>query len=299
MLTQEQLDLRKKGIGGSEIAALLGLDKYTSPLQIWKNKLGIDEPFEGNKYTRAGNKLEPVIKEYFTEETGFGLQGDNSTHQDGFKISTPDDIYFEKKPKDIIEGFEVGILECKATLKYLEEPEDSWVCQGNWYAGNLGLKKIAIAWLERGVDFKYRILDFNQDLYEHMVKVAERFWNDYILKQVPPPAMTEADVNYLYPKHEIGKTIEARQEVYNDYLQLLQLKKQSKELNEQIENLELNLKLCFFDAENLIYGGETIATYKSPKPTIKFDTERLKAENPAIYSQYLDERQNSRRLHLR
>ncbi|HFC9341278.1 TPA: YqaJ viral recombinase family protein, partial [Enterococcus hirae] len=40
MSHQEWLEDRKKGIGGSDVATVLGLNKYKSPYQLWLEKTG-------------------------------------------------------------------------------------------------------------------------------------------------------------------------------------------------------------------------------------------------------------------
>lgn len=52
---------RKKQLGASEVAAILGLSRYTSPFEVWAVKTGRLQPFEGNEATRIGQRLEPLI----------------------------------------------------------------------------------------------------------------------------------------------------------------------------------------------------------------------------------------------
>lgn len=43
-LTAENIENRKKGIGASECAIVLGLCKYKSPYELWLEKTGRKEP---------------------------------------------------------------------------------------------------------------------------------------------------------------------------------------------------------------------------------------------------------------
>src|SRR6478609_4654033 len=56
---------RAKGIGGSDAGSLLGLNKYSSPLDVWATKKGLKEGFKGNAATAAGNTAEPLIRKLF------------------------------------------------------------------------------------------------------------------------------------------------------------------------------------------------------------------------------------------
>src|SRR5665213_105895 len=40
MLTEQQLENRKKGVGASEAGIVMGLNKYVSPYQLWMIKTG-------------------------------------------------------------------------------------------------------------------------------------------------------------------------------------------------------------------------------------------------------------------
>lgn len=59
------LQHRKKGLGASESAAALGYSDYKTPLDIYREKLGLVPPFEGNAYTLRGSRLEDIIAQYF------------------------------------------------------------------------------------------------------------------------------------------------------------------------------------------------------------------------------------------
>lgn len=50
------------------------------------------------------------------------------------------------------------------------------------------------------------------------------------------------------------------------------------------------------DASSLNYHGQTIATWKTPKPSFRLDSKRLAQEHPELIDQYQVPIQNSRRL---
>ena len=61
------LAARQGKIGGSTVAALLGLDRYKTPLQVYYDLTGQSGAREENKYTIAGHKLEKIVVEYFSD----------------------------------------------------------------------------------------------------------------------------------------------------------------------------------------------------------------------------------------
>jgi len=57
-------------IGGSEIAAVVGLNPWLTPLALWRRKVGLDEPQADNPSMAEGRAMEPVIAEEYREMTG-------------------------------------------------------------------------------------------------------------------------------------------------------------------------------------------------------------------------------------
>lgn len=66
---EEWLELRGRGIGGSDVSAIMGLNEYKSPLQLWLEKTGRVEPrdLSDNEAVQWGVTLEPVIRDRFAE----------------------------------------------------------------------------------------------------------------------------------------------------------------------------------------------------------------------------------------
>jgi len=70
--TKEQVEARKFYIGGSDAAAILGLSRYRTPLQVWAIKTGqvAPEDISDRVAVKLGNKLEQTVAEFFMEDTG-------------------------------------------------------------------------------------------------------------------------------------------------------------------------------------------------------------------------------------
>ena len=56
---------RARGIGGSEIAAVLGLSPWESRFSLWHRKMGLAAPVAQNDVMYWGNRLEGVIRDEF------------------------------------------------------------------------------------------------------------------------------------------------------------------------------------------------------------------------------------------
>lgn len=70
MISEAQAELRKTGIGASEVAAVLGLDPYRDALDVWLVKTGRKPGFKGNANTQRGQMLEGPVLDLYHKATG-------------------------------------------------------------------------------------------------------------------------------------------------------------------------------------------------------------------------------------
>lgn len=61
---------RREAIGASEVAAVLGISPWATPWEIWSDKVGKLEPWDGNKHTRAGISFEKAVLDEAEKELG-------------------------------------------------------------------------------------------------------------------------------------------------------------------------------------------------------------------------------------
>ena len=194
-----------------------------------------------------------------------------------------------------------GILECKTTQRSIDEDDipKAWFCQVQYQLGVAGLTSGSLAWLSCGREFGYKDLAFVTDFYEWLIEEAERFWTDNIIGGVEPSAANVADVLLKYDKHTDGKTLEVGLEVYVDCQELKEIKTQIDALEKRKEEIEGRIKFAFGDAESISYGGNTLATWKAPKPTRKFDSKAYMKDHADLCAPYLKETQGARRFLLK
>ena len=71
MLTAQQKKERLNYIGSTDIAGVLGMSQYKSPLSVWSEKTGqiIPEDISNKLQVKLGIKMESIVGELFTEET--------------------------------------------------------------------------------------------------------------------------------------------------------------------------------------------------------------------------------------
>ena len=70
----EWLEGRRKGIGGSDVAAVLGISPYKTPLDVWNDKLGLSDDHEQSEGAYWGTTLEDTVAKEFQKRTGYKVQ---------------------------------------------------------------------------------------------------------------------------------------------------------------------------------------------------------------------------------
>jgi putative phage-type endonuclease len=304
---EQWLEVRKSGIGSSEVATIVGLNPYETPYQLWRRKIGLDAPKAENVYMRNGHHLEDAVSRMWSDENPAREVIKRSAidwiirdNERPYLQVSPDRTFWlgeSRSPE------EKGILEIKTTMKKID-PDDlpkTWFTQVQYQLGVAGYTQGSLAWLSAGFgfDFGFRDLQFVPDYYEWLIEEIDRFWTDNIIGKQEPAATNVADVLIKYNRHTDGKTVETSDEVFEAYKELKDVKKELDEIEKRKEELEGKLKFALGDAEALSYGGETIATWKAPKPSAKFDAKAFQTEHPDLAKQYTITTQGARRFLLK
>lgn len=303
---EEWLEIRKSGIGSSEVATIVGLNPWETPYQLWRRKKGLDEPKQENAAMRNGHHLEDAVSKMWNDVTGREIIKRSAIdwiirdNDRPYLQVSPDRTYWlgeSRSPED------KGILEIKTTRMKVD-PEDLpkyWFAQVQYQLGVAGYTQGSLAWLSagQGFDFGYQDLKLVPDFFGWLIEEVDKFWTDNILGGKEPNAVSVADVLLKYNRHTDRKIIECSDEAFEAYQNLKEVKKEIKALEERQEAFEETIKMAFGDAEALSYGGDTIATWKAPKESLKFDAKTFQAEHPDLVKPYLQVTQGARRFLLK
>lgn len=301
----EWLEYRKSGIGSSEVATIVGLNPFETPYQLWRRKVGLDTPKMETFAMKAGHYLEDAVSQFWQDETGREVikrsAGDwlVRSNEKPFMQVSPDRTYW--LAGETHNNSNKGILECKTTQRQVD-PDDlpkHWFCQVQYLLGVSELTQGSLAWLTMGREFGYKDIALVPDFFQWLSEETERFYIDNIKGMQEPSAVNVADILLKYNRHQAGKIIEVDDEIFKAYEDLKEVKKEIDALTERKEAYEEKIKMAFTDAEAISYGGETIATWKAPKPSMKFDAKEFQAANPDLAKDYTHETQGARRFLLK
>ena len=308
---QEWLADRQFGIGSSEVATILGLNPWETPLQLWRRKKGIDPPKAENFAMKAGHYLEDAVSKFYADETGKDIikasAGDwliVNKEKEFLRVSPDRTYWIPGRPKS---DRNKGIVECKTTQMEVDRdnPPQHWFCQLQYQLGVAELEQGALAWLTMGREFGYRDFTFDKEFYDWMVEEVEKFWTDNIVGNVEPDPVNVEDVLLRNPRHLPGKLVEADADIIEACKQLKEIKEELSDLDSRKKELEDKIKMSMGDAEALTAPGGTpakpviLATWKAAKDSQKFDEKSFAASEPNMYQSYLKTVPGSRRFLLK
>lgn len=181
---------RATGLGGSDIAAICGLNPYTSPLAIYHAKTGTPTPRENNpvldEAALMGHLLEPVVAARFADITGLPAIENPGT------LRHPDISWaLVNLDRATEEHGETGALELKTRSSYalndwLAEVTIDVQIQVQWQLFVTGWSFAYVAALIGGRRTIVHRLDRDQELIDHLISIAGEFWG-WVQDQTPPP----------------------------------------------------------------------------------------------------------------
>ena len=285
-LTREEwLKYRTKGIGGSDVSIIAGINPFKSVHQLWLEKTGQAEPEEeGSEYTHFGTLLEPIVRKEFMERTGIKVRQKHMLLQ-----SEEHPFMFADLDGVINEDGQLCIFEAKTASAYKQEVWEEevpapYILQIQHYMAVTGAKKTYIAALVGGNHFFYHVVERDEEMIAKIIVMEKYFWQHHVMGGVEPvPDGSEATTRYFNERfrNSNGETIELPDEVLQVCEEYDNLTRQIREL-ETAKNAAANqLKSYLGEAEAGTVGDRKI-TWKSVSKN-SVDTKRLKSEHPDIY----------------
>lgn len=291
---------RMKGIGSSDAGTLMGISPFSTPLKLWRQRMGIDPPTPESESMRNGHYLEPAVAEYFAGATGSVI--DYSSEGDWMAVNNEKD-YLRVSPDRLFwpEGAEHRmdnrlILEIKSTSKYVD-PDSLplyWVCQVQYQMGVMGVPIAAIAWITSNprLQMGHTWIRFNPAFFKKLTEVIDKFWNENIIKRIEPEPITEEDMMLKWPTSVTDRNVTAEPADVNNCREYLRLTKEKEDLEVQLSAVTALIKKKIGDGEFLVSPDPetghpvTIARFKSVNETV-FDEKRFENEQPEEYLKYL------------
>lgn len=304
MTVQARIDWlkqRQSGIGGSDIAAICGLNPFKTPLQVWQSKINpvVDEEISEPAYW--GTTLENVVAQEYAKRTGRKVQRINQVlHHPHLPYCLANIDRAVVNPEMAGRVFWKDdrlttnrILECKtangfAAKKWGESGSDyvpdEYLVQCMWYMGITGADICDLAVLIGGQDFRIYTIQKDALLLDDLYASASDFWQLVETRTEPDP-LTYAECTKKWANSDSSLIVQATESLVDDLEKIQHIKAQIKELENQEDELKANVLMAMQDAESLLYQGVKVATCKSQNRT-SFDTKAFEKDYPDLYAKY-------------
>lgn len=299
---QNWLSERRKGLGGSDVAAMLGLSKYKTPYQLWLDKTGRETDDSSGEAAYWGNALEDIVAKEFAKRNGVKVQRVN----DLIKHPTLD-FAFANIDRAVINPDISGnvrikdgrlttdqILECKTANQFLqnqwgddaESIPDYYLTQCQWYLGNTQADICHLAVLIGGQKFKQYQIQRDDELISILHDEAKTFWHDFVLADNPPDPTTIDDCLHRWARHTDGKVIDADQSLIELITEYKEMKAVLKDGEAEADALKLEIVKRIEDAECVVIdGSKKLLSYKA-QSSKRVDSTAFKTAYPDLAEQF-------------
>ena len=304
LINQDFTQDRTKYIGGSDIGAILGLSKYQSALDVWMEKTGKEVKALDSLPLRFGSFAEAFVASEYTRHTGLELIHDESIYLH------PKHAFMSAHIDRFVHGDGIAlpptkILECKTASPFnqsdwgdigSDQVPMSYLCQCAWYQAITGIDEADLAVLFGNSDFRIYQIKRDKELEDLLLEKATSFWDDCVLKDIPPPPQSVADYQHLFQRSDASKAVEASAQTLEMIIRLHKLNAEISTKEDEVSAIKQDVMGVLEDAEVLTHQNQILATWKAPKPSFRLDTKRLELDHPDLCAKYKSPIQNSRRL---
>lgn len=289
MLTEEQLRTRQLGVSGSEAAALVGLSRWAAPIDIYQAKI---DPVQTQRLADMESPLirgilfeEPVIK-WYSIITGRSVTFPGTLQHPKHKrtFATPDGIA-------TLPGGDTRVLEVK---------NSTWMSKPHW--GDAGTDQIDSCYLPQvmfemacaqlpkldlclymGMEPVIYHVDFDEDTFEALREVCDRFYTDHVIpRRPPPPDASDSYAEWIARMHPrvLGTIVDADEDTRGVMTQLVETRAKLKELEAEELLLKNLIKERIGDGEG-IRSPEARITWRRTKDSPRVDWKGV-ANDPVV-----------------
>lgn len=275
---QKWLQERQRGVGASDIAKIIGISPWGSPLQVWLNKTTpIDAAEATSPPAEWGKRLEgPIAQRWAEENPSAELFDPEETIfvRAAWQAATPDRLALIDDELVAIELKTVGPF---GLPDWENGPPDYYICQVLWQMHVLGIKKAQIAVLSALSDFAiYKVsMSDHADAFAWILRKVTEFWEQNILGGERPDATVASDrdaATALFAQAD-GEVLHIGRNdpLFSDLCQIAELQQRIKTLTTGLDVVKARVQLGLGSAPSVVCEEKVLATWSSSKAPDKED----------------------------
>ena len=283
----EWLAWRRTGIGGSDAAAVIGLNPFRSRIEVYADKMGMMPEKEDTESMRLGRDLEDYVAQRFCEATGKKVRRNNFMWcHDEHRCMIAD------VDREII-GENAG-LECKTTQawggKVIMKGEIplTYYVQCMHYMAVMGYDRVYLAVLIFGKGFFHFTIERDEDEIAALVASEAAFWRDHVQAGISPDPdgsqSAEQAVDAIWGNRAQEDEL-LMFDFSDDMRELCDLADAEKEIKRRKDAIKQRLQAAL--GEHMVGSSDRYVITWRPQERSSIDSRRLYRERPDIYREYL------------
>ena len=298
---QQELDTLSAENRKDHVWSTEAFTALTEPGTLWAKKKGLIAPedLSGIEKVQLGKVFEEPIMRAFAGRQGLSFKAaDYAMYHPTVAMAS----HFDFISEDGRTLYEVKNLGVGQKKHYGDDGSDHvhprYKAQTLHEAACHGLRDVVLVVCFGGETIQHFPLHFSDDEVDAHVKQMAKFWAT-VVEDVQPENLPEEAIRAMFPVSRAA-TVMTTATVQQAARTLSVVKEQLKTLEEQESKLR-NMIVSYMGQNDTLadIDGSILATFKSAKPSRKFDSERFKKENPSLYEMYMNEVQGSRRFLLK
>ncbi|MCW4458160.1 YqaJ viral recombinase family protein [Microbacterium sp. MPKO10] len=293
---------RTHSLGASEVAAVLGLSPWQTPLSVWRTKQGIPNEIPED-LAFFGHQLEEPIANWISWkhpevgqiDVGFGAR----SVEHPWLTATPDRsvgsldtvgrtddgaMIYTAQPN--FRCIELKTSSAYSKDKWADGVPDYYRVQVIVQMGVTGARKAHLAVLHGGNSPELYDVEWDADVWEQIVRLTDEWWQTYVVGGVQPEPSTMVELEES--KQNTGNMIDGDERLLTAwYLDGLE-RSAYKEADEQIDAVKRAYKelMAKTGADGLTYQGTPLYTFKRTKDRLSFDMKAFEQDHPDLVQQY-------------
>lgn len=243
MEREEWLEARKRGIGGSDTPVVLGISPFKTKMELWREKIGLEDDAEATPAMKRGTALEPVAAALYQEMTGRKLRRSNQilVHPEhDWMLGNVDRMIVSENGKG------PGVLEIKCPGLHVfnkckrEGLPAHYNVQLSHYMAVTGRKWGAFAVFNAE---KWEMIFFDVDRDQEMINIITtqdfKFWQCVLKREAPEPEIIDTDLIKSLPPVEPVELVTMDSPQWKEAVERL---REAQELKKEAESIEEEVK---------------------------------------------------------
>lgn len=274
---------RRHSVGASEVAAVMGLSRFNTALDVYKHKQGMDNDFDP-VLSFIGHQSEPIMHAWVERFSGVPVK-----LEDGF-MARHAAIPILHASFDRVSHDPFTTWQLKTAHQYAGHHWDDGIptdirvqVQGEMFVA--GTQRAAVVVWIGGREFRL-FWEPRDDRFirDHMIPAVTEFW-DRVQTGRPPAPSSVAEIAEVFPTEQ-GTKVELPEAAFETLERITVLNSDIKAQEEERDALKVALSEFVGPAETLTYDGRPVATWKTQKGRQSFDKHAFEAVHPDLAASF-------------